>query len=229
MLLNTGERPITSKNGLLTTLGYQLGNQPAVYCLEGSIAITGALVQWLRDNLKMIERSSDIETLARTVEDNGGMYIVPAFSGLFAPYWRSDARGVMVGLTRFLNRGHICRAVLEATAFQTREVLEAMNSDSGVDLKILKVDGGMVFNELLMQFQADILNVPVVRPRISETTSLGAAYAAGLAVGFWTTFEELRANWGMDKQWLPNMDETHRANLYSGWKKAVTRTFDWVE
>ncbi len=229
MLLNTGNRPVPSKNGLLTTLGYQIGNQPAVYCLEGSIAIAGALVQWLRDNLKMIERSSDIETLARTVEDNGGMYIVPAFSGLFAPYWRSDARGVMVGLTRFLNRGHICRAVLESTAYQTREVLEAMNSDSGVELKSLKVDGGMVFNELLMQFQADILNVPVVRPAIAETTSLGAAYAAGLAVDFWSTFEELRANWREDKKWIPNMTPPLRERLYHGWKKAVSRTFDWVE
>lgn len=229
MLLNTGTKPVPSKSGLLTTLGYKIGNQPAVYALEGSIAITGALVQWLRDNLKMIENSKDVEGLARTVEDNGGIYFVPAFSGLFAPYWRSDARGVIVGLTRYINRGHIARAALEATAFQTREVLDAMNKDSGVPLTALKVDGGMVYNELLMQFQADILGVPVIRPKVAETTSLGAAYAAGLAVGFWSNFDELRANWGKDAEWHPKMAAEEREKLYAGWKKAVERTFGWVE
>jgi len=229
MLLNTGTEPVQSKNGLLTTLGYKIGNQDAVYALEGSIAITGALVQWLRDNLKMIEKSSDIEMLAKSVDDAGGIYFVPAFSGLFAPYWKSDARGVIVGLTRYINQGHIARAALEATAYQTREVLDAMNKDSGVDLKALKVDGGMVFNELLMQFQSDILGVPVIRPTVSETTALGAAYAAGLAVGFWEDVESLRENWGVDKEWKPKMDKEERAELYKGWKKAVTRTFDWVE
>ena len=229
MLMNTGTAPVPSQYGLLTTLGYKIGSQPAVYCLEGSIAIAGALVQWLRDNLKLIDHSADVEPLARTVEDNGGMYFVPAFSGLFAPHWRSDARGVMVGMTRFINRGHIARATLEATAYQTREVLDAMEKDSGVQLTALKVDGGMVFNDLLMQFQADILNVPVVRPRVAETTALGAAYAAGLAVGFWQGFDELRANWGRDKQWQPDMDDATRTRLYAGWKKAVTRTLDWVD
>jgi len=229
MLMNTGIHPIQSKSGLLTTLGYQIGNQPAVYCLEGSVAIAGAVVQWLRDNLKLIEKSSDIEILARTVDDNGGVYFVPAFSGLFAPYWRSDARGVITGLTRYANRGHIARAALEATAFQVREVLDAMELDSGVKLKALKVDGGMVVNNLLMQFQADILNVPVVRPQIAETTSLGAAYAAGLAVGYWANFEELRSNWGQDKEWQPKMDESTRSQLYSGWKKAITRTLNWID
>ncbi len=229
MLLNTGNTPIQSKNGLLTTVGYKIGNQPAVYCLEGSIAIAGALVQWLRDNLKMIDSSADIEPLARTVEDNGGIYFVPAFSGLFAPYWRSDARGVLVGMTRFINRGHIARAVLEATAYQTREVLEAMEQDSGVKLTALKVDGGMVVNDLLMQFQADQLNVPVIRPRVAETTALGAAYAAGLAVGFWNNFDELCANWGMDRQWTPQSDPATRSRLYAGWKKAVARTLNWIE
>jgi len=228
MLLNTGETPVPSKAGLLTTLGYKIGDQPAVYALEGSIAITGALVQWLRDNLGLIEKSSDVEELARTVEDNGGIYFVPAFSGLFAPYWRSDARGAIMGMTRYVNKGHIARATLEATAFQTREVLDAMEADSGVKLTALKVDGGMVFNELLMQFQADILNVPVIRPKVAETTALGAAYAAGLAVGFWKNFDELRANWGKDKEWQPHMDTKSREALYAGWKKAVTRTFDWV-
>lgn len=229
MLLNTGTEPIQSKNGLLTTLGYKIGDQPAVYALEGSIAITGALVQWLRDNLKMIEKSSDIEMLAKSVDDAGGIYFVPAFSGLFAPYWKSDARGVIVGLTRYITAGHIARAALEATAYQTREVLDAMNKDSGVALKALKVDGGMVFNELLMQFQSDILGVPVIRPTVAETTALGAAYAAGLAVGFWGEVEDLRENWGVDKEWHPKMSEEEREKLYKGWKKAVTRTFDWVE
>ena len=229
MLLNTGEKPIPSQHGLLTTLAYKIGDQPAVYCLEGSIAITGALVQWLRDNLKMIEKSADIETLAETVEDTGGIYFVPAFSGLFAPYWRNDARGAIVGLTRFINRGHLARAVLEATAYQTCEVMDAMEQDSGVKLTSLKVDGGMVFNELLMQFQADILNVPVIRPKIAETTALGAAYTAGLAVGYWNDLDELKSFWGVDKRWNPNMVETRRVGLYAGWKKAVSRTFDWID
>jgi glycerol kinase len=229
MLLNTGEKPVLSRNGLLTTLGYKIGDQPPVYALEGSIAITGALVQWLRDNLGMIEKSSDVETLARSVEDAAGIYFVPAFSGLFAPYWRSDARGAILGMTRYVNKGHIARAVLEATAYQTREVLDAMEKDSGVKLTALKVDGGMVFNELLMQFQADILDVPVIRPKVAETTALGAAYAAGLAVGFWKDYDELRRNWGMDKEWKPSMSAEKREKLFSGWKKAVTRTFDWME
>ncbi|HEX9029193.1 MAG TPA: glycerol kinase GlpK [Anaerolineales bacterium] len=229
MLLNTGTKPVPSTSGLLTTLGYKIGNQPAVYALEGSIAITGALVQWIRDNLSMIQKSADIETLAATVQDNGGIYFVPAFSGLFAPYWRSDARGAIVGLTRYVNKGHIARAALEATAYQTREVLDAMEKDSGVHLTALKVDGGMVFNETLMQFQSDILGVPVVRPKVAETTSLGAAYAAGMAVGFWSNFDELRANWGKDKEWDPKMDATTREHLFGDWKRAVTRTFDWVK
>ncbi|MBL8098929.1 MAG: glycerol kinase GlpK [Anaerolineales bacterium] len=229
MLLNTGEKPVQSKAGLLTTLGYKIGNKKAVYALEGSIAITGALIQWLRDNLSLIQASPEIEALAKSVEDSGGIYFVPAFSGLYAPYWKSDARGVIVGLTRYVNKGHIARASLEATAYQTREVLDAMEKDSGVKLRALKVDGDMVFNELLMQFQSDILNVPVVRPKVAETTSLGAAYAAGLAVGFWKDTDELKKNWGRDKEWTPKMDSKRRQGLYSGWKKAVTRTFDWVE
>lgn len=229
MLLNTGHELTPSKSGLLTTLGYQIGDQEPVYALEGSIAITGALVQWLRDNLRMIDTAEEIEALAESVEDTGGIYFVPAFSGLFAPYWRSDARGVIVGLTRFINRGHIARAVLEATAYQTREVLDAMERDSGVKLQALKVDGGMVVNELLMQFQADILNVPVIRPKVAETTSLGAAYAAGLAVGFWKDIDALRKNWQKDKEWRPQMEAAKRKAKYAGWKKAVTRTFDWVE
>jgi len=229
MLMNTGEKPVLSRNGLLTTLGYKIGSQPAVYALEGSIAIAGALVQWLRDNLGLIEKSSDVETLAGSVEDNGGIYFVPAFSGLFAPYWRSEARGAIVGMTRYVNKGHIARAVLEATAFQTREVLDAMEKDSGVKLTTLKVDGGMVFNELLMQFQADILDVPVIRPKVAETTALGAAYAAGLAVGFWKDYDELRLNWGKDKEWKPSMSVEKRNTFYTGWKKAVTRTFNWID
>lgn len=228
MLLNTGTKIVPSKSGLLTTLAYKIGNQPAVYALEGSIAMTGALVQWLRDNLRMFDYSKHVEDYAAAVPDAGGMYIVPAFSGLYAPYWRSDARGVFVGLTRFINRSHIARAALEATAYQTREVLEAMDNDSGVPLTTLKVDGGMVYNNLLMQFQADILGVPVIRPTVAETTALGAAYAAGLAVGFWDSVEGLRANWGKDKEWVPGMDAGKREELYRGWKKAVTRTFDWV-
>lgn len=229
MLINTGHELTPSKSGLLTTVGYQIGDQKPVYALEGSIAITGALVQWLRDNLRMIDTASEIEPLAKTVADNGGIYFVPAFSGLFAPYWRSDARGVIVGLTRFINQGHIARSVLEATAYQTREVLEAMEKDSGVQLQALKVDGGMVNNELLMQFQADILNVPVIRPVVAETTSLGAAYAAGLAVGFWEDQDALRQNWQMDRSWHPDMEEETRERLYQGWKKAIERTFNWVD
>jgi len=229
MLLNTGEQPVQSKAGLLTTLGYKIGDQPAVYALEGSIAITGALIQWLRDNLGLIQSSAEVEALAKSVEDNGGIYFVPAFSGLYAPYWKSSARGAIVGMTRYINKGHIARAALEATAYQTREVLDAMESDSGVKLTALKVDGGMVFNELLMQFQADVLDVPVIRPKVAETTALGAAYAAGLAVGFWKDYDELRSNWGMDKKWDSAMSTDLRKKLYSGWKKAVTRTFDWVE
>jgi glycerol kinase len=229
MLMNTGTKVVPSKSGLLTTLGYKIGDQPAVYALEGSIAITGALVQWLRDNLGMITSSPEVEALANTVEDNGGVYFVPAFSGLFAPYWRSEARGVIAGLTRYVNKGHIARAVLEATAWQTREVLDAMNADSGVELTALKVDGGMVFNETLMQFQSDVLGVPVIRPKVAETTALGAAYAAGLAVGFWKAVDDLRANWAKDKEWTPKLDAARRDREYRMWKKAVTRTFDWVE
>jgi glycerol kinase len=229
MLLNTGEEIIQSEHGLLTTLCYQFGDEKPIYALEGSIAITGALVQWLRDNLKMIDSAPEIENLAKTVEDNGGIYFVPAFSGLFAPYWRSDARGVIVGLTRFVNRGHIARAVLEATAFQTREVLDAMNADSGVELKALKVDGGMVQNDVLMQFQADILGVPVIRPVVPETTALGAAYAAGYAVGFWKNKEEMKKNWQVDKTWQPDPSSPAKTELYTQWKKAVTRTFDWID
>ena len=229
MLLNTGTEAVQSENGLLTTLAYKIGDQPAVYALEGSIAITGALVQWLRDNIGLIQSSPDIEPLAKSVEDAGGMYIVPAFSGLFAPYWKSSARGVFVGLTRYINKGHIARAALEATAYQTREVLDAMEKDSGVQLTALKVDGGMTANDTLMQFQSDILGVPVVRPVVAETTSLGAAYAAGLATGFWNDQEALRQNWQVDKQWEPKMEEGQREELFTGWKRAVERTFDWVE
>ena len=229
MLMNTGEKPVQSKAGLLTTLGYKIGDKKPVYALEGSIAITGALIQWLRDNMGLIQSSAEVEALAKSVDDNGGIYFVPAFSGLYAPYWKSDARGVIVGMTRYVTKGHIARSALEATAYQTREVLDAMEKDSGVKLRSLKVDGGMVFNELLMQFQSDILNVPVVRPKVAETTALGAAYAAGLAVGFWKDTDELKKNWGQDKEWKPKMDAKRRAGLYSGWKKAVTRTFDWIE
>jgi glycerol kinase len=229
MLLNTGTKPIQSKSGLLTTLAYKIGDRPAVYALEGSIAITGALVQWLRDNLNFFEYSKHIEDFAGKVEDSGGIYFVPAFSGLFAPYWQSDARGVIVGLTRYVNKNHIARAALEATAYQTREVLDAMEKDSGVALKALKVDGGMVYNDLLMQFQSDILGVPVVRPQVAETTALGAAYAAGLATGFWNDLEDLRANWLVDKTWEPDMEDATRESLYKGWLKAVQRSMGWVE
>jgi len=229
MVLNTGTEVVPSKSGLITGVGYKIGDAPATYMLEGSIAITGALVQWLRDNLGMITSSAEVEALAKTVEDNGGVYFVPAFSGLFAPYWRSDARGVIAGLTRYVNKGHIARAVLEATAWQTREVADAMNADSGVDLQSLKVDGGMVFNELLMQFQADTLQVPVIRPKVAETTSLGAAYAAGLATGLWGSIDDLRGNWGKDKEWTPSAPADRIEAEYRQWKKAVTKTFDWVE
>ena len=229
LIFNTGEEIIHSKNGLLTTLGYKLGDAKPHYALEGSIAVTGSLVQWLRDNLGIIGSAPEVETLAKTVDDNGGVYIVPAFSGLFAPYWRADARGAIVGLTRYVNKGHIARAALEATAFQTREVLDAVNADSGVDLTELKVDGGMIANNTLMQFQADILGVPVVRPVVAETTALGAAYAAGLAVGFWADLDDLRKNWQEDSRWTPNMEDDERQRQMRLWKKAVTKTFDWVD
>jgi glycerol kinase len=229
MLINTGTEVVPSKSGLLTTLGYKMGDAPAVYCLEGSIAITGALVQWLRDNMDFFDFSKHIEDYAKQVPDSGGIYFVPAFSGLFAPYWQSDARGVIVGLTRYINKFHMCRAALEATAYQTREVLDAMEKDSGVNLKALKVDGGMVYNDTLMQFQSDILGVPVVRPVVAETTALGAAYAAGLAVGYWTNLEDLRQNWQIDKTYEPKMDDDVRATLYKGWLKAVQRSMNWVE
>ncbi|MFO7662202.1 MAG: glycerol kinase GlpK [Chloroflexota bacterium] len=229
MIMNTGTDIVPSKNGLLTTLCYKFGDKPAVYALEGSIAITGALVQWLRDNLNFFDYSTHIEDYAKSVEDNGGVYFVPAFSGLFAPYWKSDARGAIVGLTRYVNKGHIARAALEATAYQTREVLDAMNADSGVPLTALKVDGGMVYNDTLMQFQADVLGVPVIRPQVAETTALGAAYAAGLAVGFWKNEDDIRNNWAMDKTWEPDPESEASTENYRMWKKAVTRTFDWVE
>jgi len=229
LLLNTDEKPVQSKFGLLTTVAYQFGKQPAHYALEGSVAITGALVQWLRDNLNLVRNSHEVEALAKQAEDNGGVYFVPAFSGLYAPYWKSSARGVICGLTRYTNKAHIARAVLEATAFQTREVVEAMEKDSGIALDVLRTDGGMVDNDLLMQFQADILDRPVVRPVIKETTALGAMYAAGLAVGYYRDLDDLRANWSVDKTWKPNMAEEKREKMYRMWKKAVTRSFDWVE
>jgi glycerol kinase len=229
MLLNTGTSPVPSKHGLLTTVAYKIGDQPAVFALEGSIAVTGALVQWLRDKLGIIKTAPEVESLAASVPDNGGIYFVPAFSGLFAPYWRSDARGIIAGMTHLVTRGHIARAALEATAYQTRDVLDAMASDSGVHLATLKVDGGMTANDLLMQFQADVLGVPVVRSQITETTALGAAYAAGLAVGFWSSFDDLRANWREAKRWDPKIDDSTRRHLYNGWRKAVERSFGWVE
>ena len=229
LLMNTGARKIGSKCGLLTTVGYKFGDQPARYALEGSIAISGALVQWVRDNLGLIQNSSDIEALANTVQDNGGVYFVPAFSGLYAPYWKDNARGVITGLTRYANKGHLARAVLEATAFQTRDVLEAMETDSGIKLDVLRTDGGMVNNHLLMQFQADILNRPVVRPAAKDaTTALGAAYAAGLAVGYFKDLEDLRANWAVDHTWNPSLEQNKREEMYKLWKRAVTRSFDWV-
>ena len=229
LIFNTGTDIVHSANGLLTTIAYRLGDGPTHYALEGSIAVTGSLVQWLRDNLGIIETAADIEPLANSVSDNGGAYFVPAFSGLFAPHWRSDARGALVGLTRFVNKGHIARAALEAIAFQTREVLDAVNADSGVPLAELKVDGGATANDTLLQFQADILDVPVVRPVVAETTALGAAYAAGLAVGYWESLDDLRRNWQEDRRWTPNLDATERERLYRSWKKAVTKTLDWVD
>ena len=229
LLMNTGEKRVSSNFGLLTTVAYKFGSEPAHYALEGSIAITGALVQWLRDNLGVIQKSSDIELLAKSVENNGGVYFVPAFSGLYAPYWKESARGVIAGLTRYANKGHLARAVLEATAFQSREVVEAMEKDSHISLSSLRVDGGMVVNDLLMQFQADILNREVVRPVIQETTALGAAYAAGLAVKFFSGLDELRSNWAVDRTWKPAMAEAQRSVSYAKWKKAVTRSFDWVD
>jgi glycerol kinase len=227
LLMHTGHEPMVSKHGLITTLAYQFSGRKPSYCLEGSIAIAGALVQWLRDNLQMFDSAPEVEELARQVDDTGGMYIVPAFSGLFAPYWRPDARGVMVGLTRYITKNHIARAALEATAYQTKDIVEAMNKDSGVELKKLKADGGMVANNLLMQFQADILDVPVVRPKVAETTCLGAAYAAGIASGYWSGREDLYNNWEEDITWYPDMDRAVRDKGYAGWKKAVTRTLDW--
>jgi len=229
LLLNTGPQAVQSRFGLITTVAYKLDTAPAHYALEGSVAITGALVQWLRDNLGMIKKSSDIEALARTVEDNGGVYFVPAFSGLFAPYWQGNARGVIAGLTRYANKGHIARAVLEATAFQTREVVEAMEKDSGIALDQLRTDGGMIENDLLMQFQADILAKPVVRPVMKETTALGAAYAAGLAVGFFKDVHDLCANWSVDKTWKPRMEEKKRNEMYRLWKKAISKSLDWID
>lgn len=229
MLLNTGDVALPSVSGLLTTVAYKLRDQPAAYALEGSIVIAGALVQWLRDNLGLINDAAEVEKLADTVDDNGGIYFVPAFSGLFAPYWRSDARGAIVGLTRYVNRGHLARATLEATAYQTREVLDAMRKDSGLELTALRVDGGMVHNHMLMQFLSDILGLPVVCPQVAETTALGAAYAAGLAVSFWDNLDDLRANWQVRQTWKPTMTTEECEKLYRGWLKAVERTFDWVE
>lgn len=229
LLMNTGTDAVQSRHGLLTTVAFQAKGQKATYALEGSVAITGALVQWLRDNLGLISKSSEIEALAAQVQDNGGVYFVPAFSGLYAPYWKHNARGVIAGLTRYSNRSHIARATLEAAAFQTREVVDAMEKDSGVRLSVLRTDGGMVENELLMQFQADILGRSVVRPAVKETTALGAAYAAGLATGFYPSLEELRAQWSVERKWEPQMEAVQREKTYGFWKKAVTRTFDWLE
>jgi glycerol kinase len=229
LLMNTGKKPVQSQHGLLTTVAYQLGDEPVHYALEGSVAITGALVQWLRDNLGIIKNSPDIEKLAKEVEDNGGCYFVPAFSGLYAPYWKQDARGVLVGLTRYVNKSHIARAALEATAFQTWEVLEAMEKDAGISITSLRVDGGMVVNQLLMQFQSDILGEEVICPKIIETTALGAAYAAGLAVGYWENLDDLRKNWAIANTWKPNMSVDTRTKMRSQWKKAVTKSFDWAE
>jgi glycerol kinase len=229
LLLNTGDKPIHSWNGLLTTVGYRIGTEKCVYALEGSVAIAGALVQWMRDNLGLIKKAPQIDKLAAAVKDNGGVYFAPAFSGLYAPYWKNDARGVIAGLTRYVNKGHIARAVLESTAFQTREIFDAMSKDSGIKLRELKVDGGMVVSDILMQFQADILNVPVIRPKVSETTALGAAYAAGLAAGFWKDKNELKKHWTVKKEWSPNMLPAERERLYRFWLKTVQRTMDWVE
>jgi glycerol kinase len=228
MLMNTGETPFASSSGLVTTLGYKLGDARPVFALEGSIAITGALVQWLRDNLGIIASSAEVESLARSVKDNGDVYVVPAFSGLYAPYWRESARGVIAGLTRYANKGHIARAALEATAFQVRDVVEAMVKDSQVEIRELRCDGGMVVNDLLMQFQADVLDVPVVRPKVIETTALGAAYAAGLATGYWKSTDDILRNWRVERQWQPAMPGNERASLCASWKKAVSRSFDWA-
>ncbi|MGL3150821.1 glycerol kinase GlpK [Microbacterium sp. A82] len=229
LIVNTGEDIVASDNGLITTVAYQLGEEPPRYALEGSIAVTGSLVQWLRDNLGLISEAPEVEELALTVPDNGGVYIVPAFSGLFAPYWRPDARGAILGLTRFANKGHIARAALEAVAFQTREVLDAVTADTGVTLQELRVDGGMVGNATLMQLQADIIGVPVIRPAVIETTALGAAYAAGLAVGVWSDLDELRSMWREDERWSASIDDDERERRLARWRKAVTRTFDWVD
>jgi glycerol kinase len=229
LLMNTGERPVASRHGLVTTVGYKLGTQPAQYALEGSVAIAGALVQWLRDNLGLFQSSAEIEELARSVEDNGGVYFVPAFSGLYAPYWNEAARGIIAGLTRYAHKAHLARAVLEATAFQTRDVVEAMEKDSGIPLEVLRVDGGMVANSLLMQFQADMLSRPVVRPTVKETTALGAAYAAGLATGWIKNTDEVRATWAAEKTWNPALEHARREEMYQAWKKAVSRSFDWLE
>jgi glycerol kinase len=229
LVMNTGERPVRSSNGLLTTVGYKIGDRPPSYALEGSIAVTGALVQWFRDNIMLIASAPEIETLARSVDDNGGCYFVPAFSGLFAPHWRSDARGVIAGLTGYITKGHLARAVLEATAWQTREVVEVMNTDAGIEMRNLRVDGGMTANNLLMQFLSDILDLPVVRPIVAETPSLGAGYAAGLAVGFWPDTDTLRANWHKAAEWLPSMEANQRDRGYRKWRKAVQRTMDWVD
>lgn len=228
LLLNTGNNIIHSKHGLITTLGYKIGEEKPVYVLEGSIAIAGSLVQWFRDNFGLLKKSSEIEELARKAKDNGGIYFVPAFSGLFAPYWRSDARGVITGLTHYVEKSHFARAILEATAFQTRDIFDAMQKDSDINFKSLKVDGGMVANELLMQFQSDILNIPVIRPKITETTVLGASYAAGLAVGFWKSKDQLSKNWSIDKKWSPKMNNNDREKLYKGWKRSVERSFNWI-
>jgi glycerol kinase len=228
LLLNVGSEVVHSKNGLISTVAYRLGQRPAIYALEGSVAIAGSLIQWLRDNLGLISQAPEVEHLARQVPDNGGVYLVPAFSGLFAPYWRSDARGLIIGLTHFVNKNHLARAALEAVAFQTKELFEAMEKDSGISLGSLKVDGGMVKNDLLMQFQSDILGCPVIRSKISETTVLGAAYAAGLAVGFWKDPDELVANWAADKQWQPHMPSAERDRLLRGWRKAVERSMGWI-
>ncbi|MBC8154632.1 MAG: glycerol kinase, partial [Bacteroidetes bacterium] len=229
LLMNTGTELRHSTCGLLTTIAYQFKNQPVHYALEGSVAITGALVQWLRDNLGIIQTSAEIEPLAESVADNGGAYFVPAFSGLYAPYWKADARGVIAGLTRFVNKGHLARAVLEATAYQTIDVVRAMEEDAQITLKTLRVDGGMVMNELLMQFQADMAGVPVVRPKMTETTALGAAYAAGLAVGYWNDLADLSQNWGVAKTWEPTLTTEQRAALMHGWQKAVERSFGWAD
>ncbi|MGH8914809.1 MAG: glycerol kinase GlpK [Acidimicrobiia bacterium] len=228
MLLNTGETPVTSESGLLTTVAFKMAGAPPLFALEGSVAVTGALVQWLRDNLRLFEDASDVEEMARSVDDNGDVYLVPAFSGLFAPHWRPDARGVIAGLTRFANRGHIARAALESAAYQTRDVFDAMAADSGVDLAELRVDGGMTSNGLLMQFQADILGVDVIRPRVAETSALGAAFGAGLAVGFWSGLDEIRALWAEGGRWSPQMPPDERERLYGRWEQALQRSLDWV-